>query len=243
MTDFSAILEQLREWGINDYKVADLTGIDRSNLSKLRESLNSHEINKLSGEVEIDGCYVNKHIRPTNRIEHRIDRRLARHQNPKKRAVIVMRQRGEKGEGAIKTLTFLAKCESQRTTRNLAQENIEAGSTVFADDHKAYDVLHADFNVLRVNHKAIYTGPAGENTNQAESYFARFRRMQYGQHHKFGNPYILRYSNEAAYREDTRHVNNGEIFHDITKRCATKGVSRDFCGYWQGNKKTDENLV
>jgi transcriptional regulator with XRE-family HTH domain len=35
-TDFSHILEELRAAGINDYKMAELTGIDRSMLSKLR---------------------------------------------------------------------------------------------------------------------------------------------------------------------------------------------------------------
>lgn len=35
-TDFSAILEQLKEWGINDYQMAELTGLDRSKLTKLR---------------------------------------------------------------------------------------------------------------------------------------------------------------------------------------------------------------
>ena len=35
-TDFSKILEDLREWGFNDYKLAELTGIERSKLSKFR---------------------------------------------------------------------------------------------------------------------------------------------------------------------------------------------------------------
>lgn len=35
-TDFAAILNQLREWGVNDYRLAELTGIERSKLSKLR---------------------------------------------------------------------------------------------------------------------------------------------------------------------------------------------------------------
>lgn len=42
-----------------------------------------------------------------------------------------------------------------------------------------------------------------------------FRRMQYGQTHKFGNLYLANYANEAAYREDTRRLPNGEIFMDI----------------------------
>ena len=51
------------------------------------------------------------------------------------------------------------------------------------------------------------------------------------------------YAREAAYREDTRRKPNGAIFHDIMGRCATKRPSREFCGYWQGNKKTKENLI
>jgi len=35
-TDFSAILRELRDWGVNDYKMAELTGIERSKLSKFR---------------------------------------------------------------------------------------------------------------------------------------------------------------------------------------------------------------
>lgn len=35
-TDFTKILEDLRTWGFNDYKMAELTGINRTSLSKLR---------------------------------------------------------------------------------------------------------------------------------------------------------------------------------------------------------------
>lgn len=67
--------------------------------------------------------------------------------------------------------------------------------------------------------------------------------MHIGQTHKFGNNYLDRYAREAAYREDTRRKSNGAIFHDIMGRCATKPTSREFCGYWQGNKKISEGLL
>lgn len=35
-TDFAKILRELNELGINDYKLAELTGIERSKLTKLR---------------------------------------------------------------------------------------------------------------------------------------------------------------------------------------------------------------
>ncbi len=204
---------------------------------KLRESLGSNDTSKLKGIVEIDGAYVGNYVRPINRIEDRIDLRLAQNQNSNKRAVIVMRERGTK-----RTRTFVAKSENQKTTLRLALENIEIGTVIFADEHPAYNALHARFDTRRVNHKEIYCGPKGENTNQAESFFSRFRRMQIGQHHKITNLYLDQYVNEAAYREDSRRQSNGAIFGDITLRCAKAGVSRNFCGYWQGNKKLRENL-
>lgn len=35
-TDFAKILRELNELGINDYRLAELTGIERSKLTKLR---------------------------------------------------------------------------------------------------------------------------------------------------------------------------------------------------------------
>ena len=206
---------------------------------KLRESLVSTPEEKLSGEVEIDACYVNKHVRPANNKVDRVDRRLKKNQNPNKRAVMVIRQRGEEGEGAIKTRTFLTMGESSASTMKLADSNVEKNAIIFADDHPSYDPLHAHLVMKRVNHAEHYVGENGENTNQAESFFSRFRRMQYGQHHKMSNAYMGMYSNEAAFREDTRRNSNGAIFENIVTRCAKHGVSKNLCGYWQGNKRAE----
>jgi len=203
---------------------------------KMRESLVDTVEEKLTGEVEIDGCYVNKHVRPANRIQDRVDRRKAENQNPKKATVMVIRQRGEKGKGATATRTFFTKSENQADAIKVVLANINRDATIFADEHTSYDILHSKLLTKRVVHAKHYVGPNGENTNQAESFFARFRRMQYGQTHQMDNLYMDRYANEAAYREDTRRQSNGVIFKDILGRCAMHLPSRDFCGYWQGNQ-------
>lgn len=210
---------------------------------KLRESLVDIKGENFSGEVEIDGCYVNKHVRPSNRVENRVDRRLAANRNPNRRTVMVIRQRGEEGKGASKTRTFLSMSENADTNLSIALTNIDRDTTIFADEHASYDKLHSALLMKRVNHEKYYSAPDGSNTNQAESFFARFRRMQFGQMHKMSNLYMDRYANEAAYREDTRRISNGEIFSDIMKRCAKSSVSRDFAGYWQNNKRLRENLA
>ena len=40
-TDFEAILTELKEWGTNDYEMAELTGLDRSKFTKLRTGARS----------------------------------------------------------------------------------------------------------------------------------------------------------------------------------------------------------
>ena len=82
----------------------------------------------------------------------------------------------------------------------------------------------------------------GTTNNLAESYFSRFRRMQIGQNHKFGVEYLANYANEAAYREDSRRLPNGSIFMDIVTKCAQTITNKDWCGYWQGNKRGEERL-
>jgi hypothetical protein len=77
---------------------------------KIRESLiEQRNVEPLSGEIHMDGAYVNGYIRPQNKKEDRIDRRLAEHQRPDKRCVFVMRQKSTDADmaGANKTLTFI----------------------------------------------------------------------------------------------------------------------------------------
>lgn len=38
-------------------------------------------------------------------------------------------------------------------------------------------------------------------------------------------------------------MSNGEMFSGILTKCAVTRTSRDFCGYWQGNKRDGERLV
>lgn len=212
---------------------------------KIRESLMEHrDETALAGEVHMDGAYVNGYIRPKNKKADRIDRRLVKHQRPDKRCVFVMRQKAEAGSvGAAKTLTFILKAENQADVSQLAGEFVRKGSVICADESNAYDPLHAKYDTRRVNHSVEYRADDGTTNNLAESYFSRFRRMQYGQTHKFGNLYLANYANEAAFREDTRRQSNGAIFLEITTRCAKTRTSRDWCGYWQGNKRDAERLM
>lgn len=74
---------------------------------------------------------------------------------------------------------------------NIANNRIELGTEVHADEANAYDNLHARFDMRRVNHSVEYMSEQGACSNQAESFFARFRRFQHGQIHRMGQLYYI----------------------------------------------------
>ena len=220
-------------------------------LGKIREALmNARDDTPLEGDIHMDGAYACGSIRPENRKEDRVDRRLAENQNPGKRCILVMRQNYTAEEvmrigaaGAKRSLTFIIKSENQKDIGKLAPQYIAKGSVISTDESEAYDKLHAKYKVKRVNHSVEYRSADGTTNNQAESFFSRFRRMQVGQIHKVTPKYLGDYANEIAFREDSRRWPNGAIFKTIAGNCAHSGVSRDWCGYWQGNHRQDELMA
>jgi transposase-like protein len=117
---------------------------------KLRESLAAETANvKLTGRVEVDGAVFGGHVRPENVASERIDRRLAEHQTGKRRVVVAIRQR--KG----RTLTFVVNHEADGVYH--VHQRVAIDAEVHADEAPHWDVLHARFNALRINHKEAYS--------------------------------------------------------------------------------------
>jgi hypothetical protein len=47
------------------------------------------------------------------------------------------------------------------------------------------------------------------HSNNAESFFSRMRRAEIGHHHHLAGPYLIRFAQEASWREDHRKDPNG----------------------------------
>jgi transposase-like protein len=192
---------------------------------KIREALAAEvETLTLEGNVEVDGCYVGGHLRPANYKENRIDRRLAKNQNGKRRVVVVMRERDGR------TLPFVFKSEGEAV--ETIAERIAPDAVVHADEAAHWDKLHTIFLTKRINHQYAYSAE-GACTNQAESFFSRIRRAEMGHHHHLSGPYLAAYSREMAWREDHRRVSNGEQYLMVAASALGHPVSRQWKGYWQ----------
>jgi len=196
---------------------------------KLREAIAAEQEGvTLSGTVEVDGAYFAGHQKPKNRVDERIDRRMAEEQTGKRKVVIVMRERGGR------TLPFVMRKESEGAP--VIRKRVAIGSTIHADEAGGWDSLHAHYEMRRVNHSIAYSMD-GACTNQAESYFSRLRRSEIGIHHRIGARLLGRYATEMAWREDRRRVSNGEQSAEVMALALNHPVSREWAGYWQRNKK------
>lgn len=193
---------------------------------KLREALAGEvKDHRLEREIEVDGAYFGGHIRPANRVEDRIDRRLAKHQTGKRRVVVALRQRDGR------TLPLVTKSEGEGVA--IVQRFAAKGSTIYADEATHWDVLHGFYETRRINHSEAYSEGDGTHTNSVESYFSRLRRMVQGQHHHVSARYLYQYANHAAWLEDHRRLSNGELARRTIELALMHTVSRDWKGYWQ----------
>jgi hypothetical protein len=112
------------------------------------------------------------------------------------------------------------------------RSHVATGSIVHADESPAWNVLHAYYQMKRINHQTAYS-VAGACTNDVESLFSRFRRGEYGHHHRVAGPYVVRFMQEASWKEDHRRDTNGEQVDRVIELAMRARPSVDFCGYWQ----------
>ncbi len=193
---------------------------------KLREALALETyLAKLDGHVEIDGAYFGGTIRPENRKEDRIDRRLVAHQTGTRRVVIALRKRGGR------TLPFIGKSEAEGVA--IARSIVATSSTLYADEASHWDVLEDNFKTGRINHSVEYSAKGGKHTNWVESYFSRLRRMVAGQHHWVSAQYLHQYAGHAAWIEDHRSDDSKATTTRALRNALLSPVSRNWAGYWQ----------
>jgi transposase-like protein len=200
---------------------------------KLREAMAS-EVRQtaIGGEgkrAEIDGGHFGGYVKPANRREDRKDRRRRINQSGKRKVVVIVRERGEGG----RTLPGVFRSEVEAL--NFIRANVAPKTTLYADEAAAWNDLHARYEMHRINHQEAYSlgGEFDINTNAAESFFSRMRRGEIGHHHHVAGPYLIRFAQEAAWREDHRRDPNGGQVDRIVRLSMKHKPSVDFAGYWQ----------
>jgi transposase-like protein len=197
-------------------------------LHKLREAM-AEELKgrTLGGDgkvVEADGGYFGGYVKPANFRENRRDRRLFKNQSGKRKVVVVVRER----DGGSLPAVF----RSESHALDFIRHRVAKGTTINVDEAGSWEGLSDRFEVRTINHQEAYSAD-GACTNWAEEFFSRMRRAEIGHHHHIAGAYLLRYAQEASWREDNRRVSNGEQTQRVAGLAMKRKQSVDFTGYWQ----------
>ena len=200
-------------------------------MHKIREAMSVEFKGRTVGgagkEASVDGAYFGGYSKPANRVENRVDRRLAENQTGKRKVVVIIREHGGESLPAV--------FKTEAAAKSFIRKHVAPGTVLNADEASSWDGLHASFEMKRINHSEAYSLD-GACTNWAEEYFSRLRRAEAGHHHHISGPYLLRYAQEMAWREDSRRVANGEQVNRVAHLALNAKPSVDFSGYWQRHK-------
>jgi len=197
-------------------------------LHKLREAMAAELKGRVIGGegkvAELDSGYFGGYVKPANLHDRRLDRRFAMNQSGKRKAVVVIRER----DGSTLPAVF----RSEKQALNWVRARIAKGTVVNADESPNWNELHSRFEMKRINHEEAYS-LNGACTNWAEEFFSRMRRAEIGHHHHIAGAYLLRYAQEASWREDNRRMANGKQVDRLAGLALRAKPSVDFSGYWQ----------
>jgi transposase-like protein len=203
-------------------------------LHKLREAMAAELKGRVVGGegkvAEVDSGYFGGYVKPANLAEKRKDRRFAINQSGKRKAVIIIRERDGKSLPAV--------FRSEGQALNFIKSRIAKGTVVNADESANWNELHSRFEMKRINHEEAYSLD-GACTNWAEEFFSRMRRAEIGHHHHIAGAYLLRYAQEASWREDNRRASNGDQTYRVAGLAMKNKPSVDFSGYWQRHARAE----
>ena len=90
--------------------------------------------------------------------------------------------------------------------------------------------------LLREVWNELAEGPA-RSFYGAEEYFSRMRRAEIGHRHHIAGAYLVRYAQEAAWREDHRRLENRRQISAVAGRAMACRPSVDWSHYWQGKNR------
>ena len=150
----------------------------------------------LRGEVEVDETYMGGR----ERNKHGRNKLRAGRGPVGKVAVIGAKERG----GRVKAQPV--ENTEKETLEGFVKSSVDAGSTVYTDDHGGYSGLRASYSHRAVRHSVGEYVRGRSSTNSIESFWAMLKRGHKGTYHKMSPKHLHRYVTEFSGRHNIRDL-------------------------------------
>lgn len=154
-------------------------------------------------ETYIGGLEKNKH---TNKRKH--DGRGTKG----KTAVLGIKERESK-KVAVKVTTDT----TGKTLSGFIGSHVEAGNTVYTDEHKGYNPIATEYNHKTVKHSVGQYVDGQIHTNGMESFWATLKRGYIGTYHRLSEKHLQKYADEFAYRHNARETDTIDQIKSVVK--------------------------
>jgi transposase-like protein len=173
---------------------------------RIREMLNqTGDSAQLDGTVEIDETYV-------------YGKDKNRHASKKKGRGGAAMVIGAVKRGGIVKAKVIPQTNIEHVT-NFVLETVATNSNMVTDESRAYNQVKKNYNHETVNHRSKEYVRGHVHTNTIEGFWNILKKQINGIHHSVSPKHLQRYTNEAAYRYNTRALAQDERFADSLANC------------------------
>jgi transposase-like protein len=107
----------------------------------------------------------------------------------------------------------------------LAKKWVREGAIMVSDEWKAYNVLHEDYFLIRVNHATGAYVNGAFSTNGIENFWSILKRGIIGTFHSVSPQHLQAYVNEFSDRYNKKDLSNVERFQSIIERSVKDKVT------------------